>query len=84
MLLVTRSREVKREDPSGKVVRTQRFTDLITAKINGDEMRLTLTHPNFNGKGLERSEFTGQRIPPIPAKPNLKKVKYGKPIALFD
>ena len=83
-LLITRTKDVKREGPNGKVVRTQRFTDLITAKINGEDMRLTLTHPNFNGKGLESSEFTGKRIPPIPAKPNLKKVKYGKPIALFD
>ena len=66
-LLLTRTKEVKRKDSDGKVVRTQRFTDAIVAKIDGDDMQLTLMHPHSDGKGMERSEFTGKRIdlPPI-------------------
>jgi len=65
-------------------VRTQRFTDTILAKVDGDDMQLTIMHPHPNGKGMDRKEFTGKRIPPLPAKPNLRKVKYGEPIVLFD
>lgn len=83
-MVITRSREVKRTDSSGKVVRTQRFSHAIYATINGDELAFTIYEPQINGKGIKVSEFTGKRIPPLPPKPNLKKVKYGKPIALFD
>ena len=71
-------------DSSGEVVRTQRFADAIYATINGDNMELTIYEPQTGGKGIKVSQFTGKRIPPLPPKPNLKKVKYGKPIALFD
>lgn len=30
------------------------------------------------------ANFTGKRMPEMPAKPDLSKVKYGKPIALFN
>jgi hypothetical protein len=83
-LLVTRTKEVKRLDANGKVVRTQRFTDTIVAKVNGDDMELTIVHPHSNGIGVDNDKFTGKRIPPLPPKPNLRKVNYGKPIALFD
>lgn len=83
-LLVTRTKEVKRKDSDGKVVRTQRFTDAIVAKVEGDDMQLTIVHPQPDGKGMDRNEFTGKRIPPLPAKPDLKKVKFGQPIVLFD
>ncbi len=83
-LMITRSKEIKRKNSSGKVIRTQRFTDAIVAKVNGDDMQLTIFQPQPNGTGIKSSEFSGKRIPPLPPKPNLKKVKYGKPITLFD
>jgi len=83
-LIVTRTKEVKRKDAHGKEVRTQRFTDTIMAKVDGDNMSLTITTPQSNGEGMSRQEFIGKRIPPLPPKPNLANVKYGKPIVLFD
>ena len=83
-LIVTRTREVKRRNADGDVYRTQRFTDAIMAKVYGDEMELTIIQPRTNGDGIERKEFTGKRIPPLPAKPDLSQVKFGKPIVLFD
>jgi hypothetical protein len=83
-LNVTRVRKVERKDSRGKVVRTQTLTETIIAKVSGDEMRLTQIRPNPNGKGVYRSEFTGKRIAPLPPKPDLSKVKYGKPIVLFN
>ena len=83
-LIITRTKEVMRKDADGNAARSQRFTNTITAKVNGDKMRLTITTPQTNGKGMKTEAFTGNRISPLPAKPNLANVKYGKPIALFD
>ena len=83
-LIVTRNHRIERKDASGKVVRTQTLTELIMAKVLGDTMELVQIRPNRNGKGASRSEFTGKRIPPLPPKPDLSKVKYGKSIVLFN
>lgn len=83
-LFVTRVNEVKRKDSSGKVVRTQQFTEAISAKLSGDEMSLTRITARENGEGIVREEFTGKRIPPVPPAPDLSKVKFGPPIKLFN
>ena len=83
-LMITRSKTVKRKDAQGEVTRTQRFVDTIRATVEGDTMSLTIMQPNQNGRGMQRHEFTGERIPPLPPKPDLKKVKFGEPIALFN
>jgi hypothetical protein len=83
-LFVTRINEVKRKDASGKVVRTQRFTETIMAKLSGDDLSLTRLAGRENGHGVIREEFTGKRIPPVPPAPDLSKVKFGAPITLFN
>jgi len=83
-LFVTRINEVKRKDASGKVVRTQQFTEALQAKVSGDELTLTRLTPRENGEGVLREEFTGKRIPPVPPAPDLANVKYGSPIQLFN
>ncbi len=83
-LFVSRQREVQRKDAGGKVIRTQRFNDVLTAKVDGDELRLTLLAPNSNGEGFERTELTGKRQPPLPPAPDLASVKFGTPIELFN
>jgi hypothetical protein len=83
-LTVTRVRDVERKDASGKVARKQQLTETLTARIEGDTLKGTRILPRNNGAGFERGEFTGQRIPPLPARPNLAAVKFGEPIALFN
>jgi len=83
-LIVTRVQKVERKDADGKVVRTQTFTEKIVAKASGDSLSLTQIRPRSNGKGVNRSDFTGKRIPPLPPKPDLSKARYGKPVVLFD
>lgn len=58
--------------------------EMIIAKVSGDKLALTQIMPRRDGKGENRSEFTGKRIPPLPPKPDLSKVKYGKPVTLFN
>jgi hypothetical protein len=84
-LFVTRTNDVQRKDASGKVVRTQQFTEAITAKLGeGDTLKLTRLAPRGNSSGYDSAEFTGKRIPALPPRPDLKKVKFGEPISLFN
>ena len=83
-LTVTRVNDVERKDAAGKVVRKQQLTETITAHVEGDTLKLTRVAPRANGSGFDRAEFTGKRIPPLPARPNLATVKFGEPITLFN
>ncbi|HPS00082.1 MAG TPA: DUF1080 domain-containing protein [Candidatus Sumerlaeota bacterium] len=80
-LVVTRNRNVERKDKDGKVVRTHVFTEAIFAELQGDNLKLT--QMICSDGGVEKNEFTGKRIPPVPAKPDLAKVKFGKAIQLL-
>lgn len=82
-LHITRTHEVKRKDAAGKN-RTQEFTELITARVEGDSLSLARIEPRHDGLGINQSEFSGKRIPPLPPRPDLTKVQYGEPIALFN
>jgi hypothetical protein len=83
-LVITRLNKVEHKDAEGKVVRTQTFTETITAKVSGDTLQLTQIEPRPDGTGVNRNEFPGKRIGPIPPKPDLSKIRYGKPITLFN
>ena len=83
-LYVVRLRKVERKNAAGDVVRTQTFPEVIVAKAEGDSLQLTQLQPRRSGRGVDRREFTGKRIPALPPKPDLSKVRYGKPIVLFD
>ena len=37
-----------------------------------------------DGKPFGKAEFTGQRIPALPPRPDLSRVKFGKPVTLFN
>lgn len=84
VLTVTRVRDVQRKDAAGKVVRTQQLTETITGRVEGDTLKLTRVAARPDGSGFDRAEFTGQRTPPLPARPNLAQVKFGAPVELFN
>lgn len=81
---LTRTREVVRKDIAGRVVRTQQFTETITAQADGDTLKLVRVAPRADGSGFDRAEFTGRRIPALPPRPDLAKVRYGEPVALLN
>ncbi len=83
-LYVTRVNEVRRRNDSGRVVRTQQFTEAIVCRVSGDEMELTRIQGRVDGHGIIREDFTGKRIPPLPPAPDLSKVEFGNPIVLFN
>ncbi len=84
-LVVQRTRQVERKDSEGKLLRTQQFTATITAKLSGrDDLKLTWTNPADDGLKIETADFAGKRIPALPSRPDLTKVKFGEPITLFN
>ena len=83
-LQVTRTREVRRKDASGKVVRTHTFTELLTGRVEGDSIQLVQLNPREDGNGVDQNEFSGKRIAALPPKPDLSEVKFGEPISLFN
>lgn len=80
----TRVREVERKDASGKVVRRQQLTETVSARLEGGELRGTRVVPRANGRGFDRTEFTGRRLTPLPPRPDLAAVRFGPPVALFN
>ncbi len=57
--------------------------EVISAKVDGDRMVLNLERGDGTGDEA-RLEFFGKRQPPMPKAPNLSKVRFGEPIALFN
>ena len=79
-LLVTRISKAK----NGTTNTEETVTETITAIASGDELKLTTVKVKADGKEFGRAEFTGHRIPPIPARPDLSKVKFGDAIEIFN
>jgi len=82
-LIVTRNHNVQWKDANNVTVKTN-LPETITATLDGDAMKLTIRTPRGNGQEDEVKEFTGQKVPPMPPTPDLKKVKFGKAIQLFN
>ncbi|SEJ55588.1 protein of unknown function [Cyclobacterium xiamenense] len=76
-LVVTRTNTAKKsEDRSHTLTHTLRIVK------SGDSLKGTMTGP---GRGGEiQSHFTGKRMPPMPDKPDLADLRYGKPVSLFN
>jgi hypothetical protein len=62
----------------------KKSTETITAKRDGEQLNLTTSTANAEGKSGRESKFTGKWIPPVPPAPDLSKVKFGAPIQLFN
>lgn len=54
-----------------------------TARVSGDQMLVSMTvaHPD---KPQYTINLLGKRMPPLPPRPDLSRVKFGKPIELFN
>lgn len=85
LLLVHGEDVVREKDPQGNPLRIQHpiyWFDV--EKVDSDEIKGSANFPNPDGIELESVSFTGKRIPPYGEAPDLKKIKYGKPVKLFN
>lgn len=85
-LTVVRINEVERKDAQGKVVRVQKYPEFIMGFMGDstDSFNMTRIDPKRDGKGITMSQLTAQRIPPLPPAPDLKNLKFGDPVELFN
>ena len=83
-LIMTRQHEVTVPDAEGKQKKTKITETITVTPMAGNGLGFLSVKPKPGGNGEERAEFTGQRLPPIPAKPDLAKVKFGRTIKLFN
>jgi hypothetical protein len=82
-LVLTRLRQVGGKKTDGTKTKIT-LTETITATRDGDSLKLVTVTPKADGSGEDRSEFTGQRLPPMPPAPDLGHVKFGEPVRLFN
>jgi hypothetical protein len=68
---------------AGKVVRAT-TVETIRATLSGDDMALTTDRGRPDAGPSALAKFTGKRIPSLPPKPDLAKVKFGEPVKLFS
>lgn len=76
-LVVTRTTVSRRSDE-----RSHTLTHTLRIEKTGDSLKGTVTGPGRNGEYI--TNFTGSEMPPMPEKPDLSKITYGKPIILFN
>jgi hypothetical protein len=62
----------------------RKITETITATRSGDRLKLVTVKTRPDGSEFGRAEFTGERTPPLPPRPDLSRVKFGEPIVLFN
>jgi len=84
-LVATRTQNVVRKrDDAGQPVQSHIVTSLLVCKIEGDIISGVFTEPDRSGLKVVKTAFTGRRLPPVPATPDLSRLKYGQPITLFN
>jgi hypothetical protein len=77
-LVVTRTLTEKK---NGK---EEKKTEKIVAQETSGQLTVIKAVLGNDGKETGKSEFKGKKIPPLPPKPDLSKVKFGEPIKLFE
>lgn len=84
-LTVTKVRDISAGGEKGKEKQTEatRLTDTLTARLEGGALKGARRIAHAHG-GFDEVAFTGERIPALPARPDLKKVKFGEAIALLN
>lgn len=84
-LIVTRTGEVAvKSDTAGKALRLHNITSWLEVHRDGEKIAGYFLEPRKDGTGVDSTSFTGTKLPPVPPAPDLKSVKFGKPIELFN
>jgi hypothetical protein len=85
VLVVQRSNDIVRsKDAENNAVKKQVVTSWLEIVKNGDKIDGLLLSPRRNCLSVDTTTFVGTKLPPPPPAPDLTKVKFGTPVALFD
>ncbi|WP_372934284.1 3-keto-disaccharide hydrolase [Mariniphaga sediminis] len=82
-LVVSRTREVKRTGNDGKE-RNMAAPHLFKITRSGDKLEGVSVQPSNDGMEATQLKFSGWKLPDVPPSPDLSKLKFGKPVKLFN
>ena len=85
-LIIQRSNNVvrKRDEKNNPLV-TSVVTEWLEINKNGaEEFEGILLRPRRTGLGVDTTTFTGKKLPPVPAAPDMASLKFGEPVNLFN
>lgn len=82
-LVIKRVSKNKVKQPDGSE-KQETVTETITATREGDALKLVTVKAKADAKEYGRAEFTGKKIPAIPPRPDLARIKFGEPVSLFN
>ncbi len=85
-LMIQRSNNVvrKRDENNNPLVTSVVTEWLEINKKSAEEFDGILLRPKRTGLGVDTSTFTGKKLPPVPAAPDMASLKFGEPVALFN
>lgn len=84
-LIVTRVGSfVRTKDANGKAIREHLPTSTLEVKREGEKITGYFLEPNADGLKVDSTAFSGVKLPDVPAAPDLKTLKFGQPINLFN
>jgi hypothetical protein len=76
---------VRKKGEDNSPIRTQSITEwLEVTKISADTISGYRLNPRRNGIGVDSTFFRGIKFPPVPPAPDLKSLKFGEPVSLFN
>ena len=82
-LVVTRLQEVIKSTNGQGLERKHTITNTLRMSVSGDKLEGTMTTPDRQGVGEDKTNFSGKRLPPVGPAPDLTKVRYDEPVQLF-
>jgi hypothetical protein len=84
-LIVTQTNNVVRKrDDNKNPLRTHIITSWLEVKKNGSKIEGFLFSPKRSGLGVDSTSFVGTKLPDVPPAPDMTKLKFGKPVILFN
>ncbi len=86
VLIVEMNRQqVRTKDDQGRPARSHTMTRRIELKPQAEgQLACLVKEPRTDGQGTRTTSFVGTRIPPVGYAPDLKRIRYGDPVSLFD
>ncbi len=85
-LMIQRSNNVvrKRDEKNNPLVTSVVTEWLEINKKGAEEFEGILLRPKRSGLGVDTTTFTGKKLPPVPAAPDMQALKFGEPLTLFN
>lgn len=85
VLFVQRSNNaVRKRDEDNEPVKAQTVTSWMEIVKEGDKISGILLSPSGNGLSVDTTSFSGVKLPQVPQAPDLKSLKFGDPVQLFN